>query len=105
MDQCYSSVLFRKQKKILPQGVRVGRPKRHEEKRGPWLNFGSCFYMIFSSLSEPALCKLGYPGGLFVLPEVLSMVLGPSFILFLWAFPFLSFSLHYSELLFPILTT
>ena len=28
---------------------------------------------------------------LFVLPEVLTLVLGPSFFLFLWAFPFLVF--------------
>ena len=28
---------------------------------------------------------------LFVLPEVLTLVLGPSFVLFLWAFPFLVF--------------
>ena len=28
MDQCYSSVLFRKQRRIHPQGMRVGRAKR-----------------------------------------------------------------------------
>jgi len=41
------------------QGVRAGRPKRHEEKRGPLLNFGSPFYMLFLLPPEPALCKLG----------------------------------------------
>ena len=46
-DQCYNSVLFGKPKKIHPQGVRVGGPRRHEEKRGPRLNFGSCFCMFF----------------------------------------------------------
>ena len=39
----------------------------------------------------PGLCKLGWPGVLFVLPEVLTWVLRPSFVLFLQAFPFLVF--------------
>ena len=42
-------------------------------------------------LPGPVLCKLGQPGVLFVLPEVLTPVPGPSFVLFLWAFPFLVF--------------
>ena len=46
---------------------------------------------ICFSLAGPVLCKLGQPGGLFVLPEVLPQVLGPSFVLFSWAFPFLVF--------------
>ena len=45
----------------------------------------------FSSPPEPVLCKLGYPGGLFVLPEVLTLVLGPSLVLFSQAFPFFVF--------------
>ena len=69
-DQCYSlvatqfkwqssvsawlhSVLFGKQRKIYPQVVRAGQPKRRER-----LNFGSSFYVFFSPPSEPALCKL-----------------------------------------------
>ena len=72
----------------------------------PTAQFWLLLLYVFSPPSEPALCKLNYPGVLFVLPEVLSMALGPSFVLFLWrAFPFLSFSLHYSGLLFPSLTT
>ena len=43
-------------------------------------------------------------GCLFVPPEVLTPVLGPSFVLFSQAFP-LSFSHRHSGLLFPILTT
>ena len=39
----------------------------------------------------PALSKLDQPGVLFVLPEVLTPVLRPSFVLFLQAFPFLVF--------------
>ena len=45
---------------------------------------------ICSSLPGPVLCKLGQPG-VFVLPEVLTPVLGSSFVLFSWAFPFLVF--------------
>ena len=39
---------------------------------------------------EPPLCKLGSARSA-VLPEVLTQVLGPSFGLFSWAFPFLVF--------------
>ena len=46
---------------------------------------------ICLSLPGPVLCKLGQPGVLFVLPEVLTLVLGPSFVLFSWAFLFLVF--------------
>ena len=44
--------------------------------------------LICFSLSGPVLCKLGQPGALFVLLEVLTPVLGPSFVLFSRAFPF-----------------
>ena len=40
-DQCYSSILFGKQRKIHPWGL---RKKRREV---PLLNFGSSFYMFF----------------------------------------------------------
>ena len=43
---------------------------------------------ICFSVPGPVLCKLGQPGVLFVLPEVLTPVLGPSFVLFSQAFPF-----------------
>ena len=46
---------------------------------------------ICLSLPGPVLCRLGQPGVLFVLPEVLTPVLGPSFVLFPQAFPFLVF--------------
>ena len=61
---------------------------------------------LFICLSPPGpvLCKLGQPGVLFVLPEVLTQVLGPSFVLFSRAFP-LSFSHRRFGLLFPILPT
>ena len=34
--------------------MRACRPKRHEEKRGPQINFGSSFYMFF-------LCSMSLP--------------------------------------------
>ena len=50
---------------------------------------------ICLSLPGPVLYKLGQAGVLFVLPEVLTLVLGPS----------LSFSHRHFGLLFPILPT
>ena len=50
----------------------------------------SSFYRFFPPLGS-ALCKLGQAAVLFVLPEVLTPVLGPSSILFSRAFPFLVF--------------
>ena len=53
-DGCGSSVLFGKQSKIHPWGLRAGSPKRCEEKRGPRLNFGSFFiYFFLLPLSLP----------------------------------------------------
>ena len=71
--------------------------QRREEKSTParrgererelaWAPLFICF-----SLPGPVLCKLGQSGVLFVLPEVLTLVLGPSFVLFSRAFPFLAF--------------
>ena len=61
-------------------------------ERDPWL-FGSFFYMFFffffPSLGLPS--KIGLARSLVVLPEVLTLVLGLSFVLFSWAFPFLVF--------------
>ena len=61
--------------------------KTRREERPP-AQFWLLFLYVFSPPPEPALCKLGQPGVLFVLPEVLTLVLGTSFVLFLWAFPF-----------------
>ena len=68
---------------------RAGGGKRERERERERASFGSSFYMfLFFFLPGPVLYKLGQPGVLFVLPEVLTPVLGPSFVLFLWAFPF-----------------
>ena len=105
---CYSSVLFGKLRKIHPRGVRACLPKRPKDakrrERDSW-PFGSSFYMFFSPPPGPALCKLGQPGVLFVLPEVLTPVLGSSFVLFSRVFPFLVFQPRHSGLLFPVLIT
>ena len=74
MDQYYSSVLqlsfswqakenasLRCEDRPTQKTQREDRgpdPKQGKE-RGPWLNFGSSFYMFFSPPPEPALCKLG----------------------------------------------
>ena len=83
-------------RKIHLQGTRARQTKRkgksapaHGGERDPW-PFGPSFYMFFSP-PGPVLCKLGQPGVLFVLPEVLTLVLRPSFVLFSRAFPFLIF--------------
>ena len=58
-----------------------------ERPPGPSVPLFTCFFPP----PGPALCKLGQPGVLFVLPEVLTPVLRPSFVLFSRAFPFLVF--------------
>ena len=55
--------------------------EREREKRA----LASLF--ICFSLPRLVLCKLGQPRVLFVLPEVLTPVLGPSFVLLSRAFP------------------
>ena len=104
---CYSSVLFRKYRNIYPWGVRACQPKRCEEKKERERKRARhlALWLLLSHVSSspgPALCDSGWPGVLFVLPVVLILVLGPSLVLFLWAFPF---SHCFSGLLFPILTT
>ena len=63
--------------------------RERESERESELALAPLFIRLF--LPGPVLCKLGQPGVLFVLPEVLTPVLGPTFVLFLWAFPFLVF--------------
>ena len=77
-------------RKIHLQGVRARRskdtrkaPQRSGERE---LALAPLFVCLF--LPGPVLCKLGQPGVLFVLPEVFTQVLGPSFVLFSRAFPF-----------------
>ena len=73
-----------RERKCMPVGVWGGGQWRDPQPL--WL----LFLYVFSP-PGPALCKLGWPGVLFVLPEVLTLVLGPSFVLFSQAFPFLVF--------------
>ena len=63
-----TAVLFRKQRKIRPQGMRAGRPKRCKEKRSTQLNFGSSFYMVFLlPLTLPCVNWANQEGCLFYL--------------------------------------
>ena len=62
-------------------------PEREREIPGPL----APLFICLSPPPGPALCKLDQPGMLFVLPEVLTLVLRPSFILISQAFPFLVF--------------
>ena len=81
-------------RKIHLQGVRARRSKDTRRRVSQCvgereLDLAPLFICL--SLPGPVLCKLGQPGVLFVLPEVLTPVLGPSFVLFSRAFPFLVF--------------
>ena len=70
--------------------MRACRPKDVKRRAPTWgreREIWLLFLYVFS-LPGPVLCKLGQPGVLFVLPEVLTPVLGPSFVLFLPAFSF-----------------
>ena len=62
-------------------------PKDSERRETPSSILAPLF-ICFSPPPEPAVCKLGKSA---VLPEVLTLVLGPSFVLFSWAFPFCVF--------------
>ena len=85
---CHSSVPLGKTKDSTPSR-RWADPKT--KRRAVPILPG--FLLLYTCLlpREPALSKLGEPGGLFVLPEVLTPVLGPSFVLFSRAFPFFVF--------------
>ena len=103
--QCYSSILFIRQQEnssLRREGMSI---QRQEEKSTPACrrqrerdSFDSFLYMPHPG---PVLCKLGQPGVLFVLPEVLTPVLGPSFVLFSGLFPSLAFSHRHFGLFFP----
>ena len=82
-------------RKIHLRGVRARRSKDTGRRARPSVRERErelVLAPLFTCLSlpGPVLCKLGQPGML-VLPEVLTPVLGPSFVLFLRAFPFLVF--------------
>ena len=98
---CYSSVLFRNQRKIHPPGVRVGRAKKQEEKRSPRLLF-LCFFLL-----PPVLLYINRASQeccLFYLRSSLQSLDCP-LLYFCGLFPSLSFSHCHSGLLSPILTT
>ena len=77
-----------KDAKRAPQRTRERERERNRERQRE--RALTPLFICFS-LPGPVLCKLGQPGVLVLLPEVLTQVLGPSFVLFSWAFPFLVF--------------
>ena len=83
-----AQIYLENSKKVHPRGVRACQPKdaKRKESPGPLAPLFIC-----PPPPGPALCKLGQPGVLFVLPEVLTPVRRPSFVLFSRAFPFLVF--------------
>lgn len=92
-DHCYSSML---QLSLIWPSREENTSSRHEcgltqkiHREAPSSNFGSLFlYFFFFFFSpEPALYKIGLARRLFVFPEVPTTDLGPSFVLFSWAFP------------------
>ena len=113
MDQCYSFMLqlsfiqkIKENTSLSHEGLSTQKTQRedrenererkkkerehmHKRERPPafWL----LFLYVFFHPSGPALCKLGQPGVLLVLLEVLTLILRPSFVLFSRAFPFLVF--------------
>ena len=94
-DGCDSSILFGKQRKTHPWGLRAGSPKRGEEKRGLRLNFGSfftCFFLLPLSLpyvnwaSQEAVC---FTWGPHSSPQTFLCSIFTGFSLFVfWSAPF-----------------
>ena len=79
-------------RKIHLRGVRARQSKdmrRRVPQRTRERELALAPPFICLSLPGPVLCKLGQPGVLFILPEVVTLVLGPSFFPFSRAFPFL----------------
>ena len=94
-DQCYDSVLqlnfiqkVKEKTSSRHEGMLTQKTQREER---PLAQFWLLFLYVFPPPPGSALCNLGQPGGLFVLPEVLIPVLRPPFVLFSWAFPSLVF--------------
>ena len=85
VDQCYTSVLFGKQRIVHPSRMRVGRPERGELNPS-WFPLFICF--VSSPLSLPYANWASQEGGTFVSPEVLTPVCGIPFVPFLPTFPF-----------------
>ena len=99
----YSSALFRKQREIHPRGVRVGWPKRCEEKRSPPnAQSGSSFICFF--LLPLSLLYVNWASQEAIYLRFSLQSLDLPLFYFHGLFPSLSFSHHHFGLLFPILS-
>ena len=99
MGQCYSSVTA--QFYLASKGEYIeawgrGDPKDTKRREGGGSILAPLYICFFSS-PVPALCKLGWPGGLFVSPDVLILVLGHSSVLFSQVFPLFVFTVQFSH--------
>ena len=74
-NHCYSSISFRRQQETEIEKEKSARTRERESVRK---RFGSSFYMFFLHLGLP-YANWAQPELLFVLPEVFTLVLGPSF--------------------------
>ena len=101
---CYSSVLFRKQRKIHPRGMRAGQPKRLKRREAPSLNWLLFLYVFLLLLGLPYVNWASQECYLFYLRSSLWSSDLPLFY-FLGFFPSVSFSHLHSGLLFHILPT
>ena len=90
LQVCVTAQFYLESKgKYILEAQRQADPKDPKRREAPGPVLAPLY--IFPSFPEPALFKLGQPGGLFVLPESLTLVLGPSFVLFPRDFPFFVF--------------
>ena len=94
-------VLFSKQRRVYPGGVKVGQPQRRGLNKF-WLPL--FIYFVSFPLSLAFANWASQVGGMFASSEVLTPICRFSFDLFSWAFPFV-FSHHHFGLLSPTLTT
>ena len=89
MDQCYSLVLFGKQRKLHPWGVRAGWPKRRREKLAA--QFLPLFLYFISPPHWACPMQLGLARRAACFTWGSHSGPWTSFVLFSWAFPFFVF--------------
>ena len=93
-DQCYSTVTAQFYSASKGQyTLKAWGRANPKEDASIWLGFLLLYICLLPLLSLPYANRAGQEGSMFVLPEVLTPVLGCSFVPYLWASPFLVFLL------------